>query len=195
MHSLLKNKFKSNNSVNTLTYKSSNFLMGKWKRNVITNPIEYLKKCSFNVIRIFANPFYPGSLEKHFSSTEKISKVKVEIKNYFNNLQLFNLIKYFMFGDARFYLLTFTINLLGILIFLSWFILNLCILYNKKFEFYKINSLFFLSNLIILYQISMCIFVFFMPIYNTNIFISYIISISFAYNELKKLDQKKLLSF
>ena len=64
---LLKNKFKSNNSVNTLTYKSSNFLMGKWKRNVIINPIEYLKKCSFNVIRIFANPFYPGSLEKHFS--------------------------------------------------------------------------------------------------------------------------------
>ena len=195
MHELVARKYVSDSNINTLTYESSQILLKQWKNNIINAPFQYLKKCSFNIIRIFANPFYPGSLEKHFSSSEKISKVKIKIKYYFNSLELVNLIKYFTYGEAKFYLLTFTINLLGVFIFFSWAILNLFILYKKKFNFYKINMLFLLSNLIILYQISMCIFVFFMPIYNTNIFISYIISISFAYNELKKFDQKKLLFF
>ena len=195
MHELLIKKQVSYSNVNTLTYESSQILLNQWKNNIINSPFEYLKKCSFNIIRIFANPFYPGSLEKHFSSAEKITKVKIKIKYYFNNLQLINLIRYFTIGEAKFYLITFTINLLGVFIFFSWVIFNLFILYKKKVNFYKINILFLLSNLIILYQISMCIFVFFMPIYNTNIFISYIISISFAYNELKKFDQKKLLFF
>jgi hypothetical protein len=185
MHSLLKNKFKSNNSVNTLTYESSNFLMEKWKRNVITNPTEYLKKCGFNMIRIITNPFYPGNLEMYFSKSNEISIIKNNIKNLFNNLKIVELIKYFLFGDARFYLITFIINAFGVILFLTFIALNFYLFIKQKFKICLTNPLVLFSNFIIIYQLLMCVLVFFMPIYNTNIFLSYIISISCTLNKIK----------
>jgi hypothetical protein len=191
MKSLLQH-YTGKSKVNTLTYDSDKFLMKTWKNFVLEDPLEYTKKCIFNYIRLSSMPFYPGSLEKNFSNEIEIDKVKVKIKYYYDNLKYKNLLNYFILGDAKFYMVTFFINLIGIFIFFYFMVLNSMFLFNKiSYEIFN-NTLFVFSNSIVMYQIFMCVFVFHMPIYNTNVIIFYLISISFlSFYYKKKINYDK----
>ncbi len=177
MKYLLQQKFKTS-SVNSLSYESNIFLMNTWVNLVKNNPIEYLKKCIFNIVRLTTTPFYPGSIEKNFSKNSNFEEIKVKAKELFNTTSYFKLSKFLTIGSGNIFVLAFIFNLLGVFIFLSFILLNV-LLMNKGFYYnlYK-SPIFLFSNIIILYQIILNVLVFHMPIYNTNVILLYLISIS-----------------
>jgi hypothetical protein len=186
MYSYLKKEFPSKNT-NSLAYEEDKFLFKSWKSLVLNNPKEYFKKCFYNCYRVIRNPFYVGNLETLVVENARNKyNVKEKLKKLLDKGDLNNIIKYIFLGAGSIYITSFFINLFSIYIFLLFFyyLLRASSKVNIKNDYVSTIIL-----LLILYQNLMSIFVFFMPIYNTNLYIFYLFGI--FYYRSKLIDYSK----
>ena len=177
MKSILEKRLNSKN-VNSLSYESNIYLMNEWKKNVFKNPLEYIKKCGFNIFQLFTTPFYSGSIEKMFANETELNKIKRNIKYLYVNYNIIKLIKYILFDKGSIYVSNFFLNLLGVIFFLVFSFTLILLLIKKSLLTLLKNPFYKISIFIILYQITMNVMVFHMPIYNSNIILFYVFALS-----------------
>jgi hypothetical protein len=184
MYSLIYNKYKSKNA-KSLNFNENKFLIEQFILLVKNDPFEYLKKCTYVFYRIIRTPFYTGSLEKYFASENKINDIKIKIKFMLDNFNFVDLFKYVLLGEGLIYLSSGLINIFSIIIFTSflYYALKLIICINYR----KIDIIVITVTSLILFQLALSLFAFYMPIYNTNLYIFYIFSIFYIKNKLSNI--------
>lgn len=181
MYSLIYNKYK-NKTAKSLNFNENKFLIKEFISLVKKDPYEYLKKCTYVFYRIVRTPFYTGSLEKHFANESKINTIKIKIKQMLDNFNFLDLLKYVIMGEGLIYLSSALFNIFSIIIFISflYFALKFIMLTNYK----KIDIIVITISSLILFQLALSVFAFYMPIYNTNLYIFYIFSIFYIKHKL-----------
>jgi hypothetical protein len=187
MYKELSNHFKNKANLNSLAYSEDKFLINKWKTLVLNNKIEFSKKCIYNIYRIIRTPFYVGNLETLFivSNAEK-NVVKERIKVMLDEGNIWSILQLVFFGSGRFYLVSLILNFFSISFFLVFIFYFLKALLNKLL----LSNYLSLGLLgLILYQNLMSIFVFYMPIYNTNIYLIYLLAIIYFREKLLTLSK------
>jgi hypothetical protein len=181
MYSLIYNKYKNNNA-KSLNFNENKFLTEQFILKVKNDPYEYFKKCTYVFYRILRTPFYTGSLEKYFASEDKIKEIKIKIKYMLDNFNFADLLKYVILGEGLIYLASALINIFSIIIFISFLYLVLKFILFIKFK--KIDIIVITIASLILFQLALSVFAFYMPIYNTNLYLFYIFSIFYIKNKL-----------
>ena len=172
MKSYLIKSFGKNNA-NSLSYEQNKYLLKKWKELVLKNPIEYSKKCLTNAEKIIKMPFYVGNLENIYDNSNK-NFIKKKIRGLTNERDYFQLIKYIFIGEGSIFLISFFLNAFSISLY-SIFILLMLLMFIKNYIFDS-----FVSKLILIcftYQLALSIFTFYLPIYNSNLYLIYILGI------------------
>ncbi len=187
MYTELRNHFPQK-TPNSLAYEENKYLMKKWKDLVLESPTEYIKKCLFNCYRIFRTPFYIGNLET-LTDIDNVNKniIKEKLKKLLDNGKFIEIIRFLFFERGSIYLTTFFLNIFSISFFFVF------IFYFIRSIFYKCVINDFLSLIILIlifYQNLMSIFVFYMPIYNSNLYLIYLLGI--FYFQSKVLYKSKL---
>ncbi len=179
MKELLQKKFGAN--ANSLNYESDKFLLKQWKNNVRNHPFEYAKKCLYNIFMILKSPFYCGNVIYNFYSSEEISAIKTEInksETFISRIKT-KLAKY---GGYLFIQLFF--NLLGQIVFFMFIIYFIKYFFAQWRNFFSDPFGIILISLI-LYQLSLCVFTFFMTIYLSNVYLIFIFLIVYYRDKYK----------
>ena len=195
MRLLLKDKF--GDSISSVEYKADVFLKKQWFESIRNDPGEYIKKACFNVFQVFRSPFYIGDIEKsNFTTnftTKKHEMLRERIKNNLNHLELNKLLK--LFFSSKNYILFFPllINIWGILIFSMYIYFQIRFLLRKKLSVFS-DPVAIIFSTIIFYQLALIIFTYFMPSYNSNTYIIYVILIIYCQSEIRKPITQNILA-
>ena len=146
------------------------------------NPKEWVKKCLFASRLLVLDPFYVGNVgnfqQNKISNINEIREIEALFYS-FNFSEISSLIKNTKWEinlkELFQLMVTLYTKVFGIIVFISFLIIFLIsVLYNIfKRTFY--NRLEQLLCLIILYQMSISIFAFHMPVYNSSIYIFYLL--------------------
>ena len=172
--------------------KSTDYLVDKFLKKtfiefVFQDPLEWMKKCLYSFKLLFLDPFYVGNLgDFRMSSDSYIKDLRLAENAFysFNFLKSYNLLLKVSgkLSFKSFIILVFTSlsKVIGYLIFYVSLILVLI-----KLKHFKNISLIIMGT-IILYQLAISIFVFHMPVYNTSIYLIYLILTSILYIEKKE---------
>lgn len=183
MYSYLKREFPQEN-VYSLSFKENKYLQKKFLELVINDPFEFVKKCGYNTYRLVRTPLYTGNLETFFRDKSIDKKlVKNKIKFYLNNFNFIDLLNYVFFQEGKSFIISGIINTLSVVFFLLFLIQFFRFYVKVIFRFNFFNYLLFL---IFLYQISLSVFSFHMPIYNMNIYLFYLFGLFYFTDNLKK---------
>ena len=197
MMGFLKNEFKQDTILKlrfgaptSFSYSTNEFLKKKFIRLVLDNPWEWIKKCIYSIRLILFDPFYVGnvadfqhndvsnigeirSLEEavYQLDFEQSYKILVETNWSFTTKEIFQI------------LITILAKLIGLAIFITSVItISLTILKYPKSIFSESTLL--LSYLILTYQLSISVFAFHMPVYNSSIYLIYLIILTLLFNKL-----------
>ena len=144
------------------------------------NPREWLKKCLFASRLLILDPFYVGNVgnfqKNKISNIKEIRKMEALFYSFkFKEVsRIINNTKWIM-SFKELFQISFTVytKIFGILVFLYFLIvsfLSTLMLINRKSFYSKIETL---LMIMIFYQISISIFAFHMPVYNSSIYIIY----------------------
>ena len=162
--------------------KENKYLEEVFIKNIKQNPVEWIKKCFYAARLLILDPFYVGNVGNF--QQNKISNIYEirELENLIYNLNIseslyllkntkwnFNLKELFQI------IITIYTKIFGIVIFISSVIILIIATLNrlkKKLFFDNVETLMILC---ILYQISISIFAFHMPVYNSTLYIIYIL--------------------
>ena len=181
MKGLVKEKFGLKG--NSLNFQENRYLIKQWKDNVTKHPIEYAKKCVYNMIKVIITPFYTGNVECYFYSFKELTDVKIELKNSLSTFSFSSIIRiastkylYYIFIQVIFNL----INLIVFITFITSFIKYLLVIRFRLFNNYL--SLVLLS--IILYQLGLCIFAYYLPIYLSNVYLIFVFLVVYFYDTI-----------
>tara|TARA_B100001175_G_scaffold317794_1_gene336496 strand:+ start:4675 stop:5922 length:1248 start_codon:yes stop_codon:yes gene_type:complete len=181
MKKIIEKEFGEN--ISSVSYNSNDLLKRKFLEFILKNPLEWFKKCFYSLRLIFFDPFYVGNVGDF--QKNGISNIK-EIRSFEDAIYRLDYSKTFSilnstewnFSKKEIFELMITIltKVIGIIIFFLTVILVL-----KKLFKYRLKAFFDYNTsvciLLILYQISISIFAFHMPVYNTSIYLIYIILI------------------
>ncbi|MAD12203.1 MAG: hypothetical protein CMC04_05725 [Flavobacteriaceae bacterium] len=180
MKDLLKVEFKDKD-VSSVSFTANKFLINEFKRLVLEDPVEWIKKCFYSFRLLLLDPFYVGNVGNF--QKNKISNIQ-EIRNLESAVYRFKFKESYkivantkwLFSKKEIFQLIITI--LTKLIGLSLFFCSLIII---LYSFLKIPRKIFddgivtSSILIIAYQVSISILAFHMPVYNTTIYLIYLV--------------------
>ena len=150
----------------SLTLKSNILLMQEFKKLISKDPYEYIKKCIHNAKSFFIMPFYIGDFHKDLKNSTNFTFVKNEIKN--NN---FILAARLLYNNWRIeYSIAFFLYIIGLIVMIL-FIFNSSYFFIELFSFKKLDYISLFIFITTLYQFSLNVFAYNLPIYTTNIFI------------------------
>ena len=190
MRQTLIDKFKTTHPPPFVSYSENTFLVEKFSQMISQNPFEWLKKCLFAFRLLILDPFYVGNVGNfQKNGIANIKEIRALEKNIYNfNYEKSSSILFntrWEFSSKEIFQIIFTIitKIIGFLIFISALI---SIFYGFiKYRFSIFNDIiFYLCFLIIGYQCAISIFAFHMPVYNTSIYLIYLIIISLSFNKL-----------
>lgn len=162
-------------------FKEDAFLKKKYFEYVKRDPTEYLKKCLFSTRLLFFDPFYVGNVgnfqQNKISNVKEIRELEtlayqLKIEEFFNLIKVTN----WKFSLKEIFQLVITIytKLIGIILFSFFVFITMLSIVKLKFsEFFKPIPLILI--LIIFYQISISIFAFHMPVYNSVSYVFYLL--------------------
>jgi hypothetical protein len=171
MYSYLNKEF-PNTVNNSLAHKENKFLLSKFLELIKNDPLEYTKKCIYNLFRLVRTPLYTGNLETlSKNNLNEIKYVKAKIKDHLNNFEMLELVKFVTLGEGSLFIVSGIFNIISVIFFLFFLIQFSRFIALKIFEFNFLNYLLFL---LFAYQISLSVFAFHMPIYNMNIYLMYL---------------------
>ena len=146
------------------------------------DPIEWIRKCAYAARLLVLDPFYVGNVGNF--QQNKISNIDEirQIESYFYNFKFKNIYKLILstnwkIDTKEIFQLLYTIytKIFGIIVFSSFlitFLLSLLQIIKRKII--PSNEEILLS-IIIFYQIAISIFAFHMPVYNSTIYIIYLL--------------------
>lgn len=172
--------------ISSLNYQADIFLKKKWFEYIKKNPNEFLKKNLFQIYQIIRSPFYVGDVGRNYFTQEEHEYLRKEIKENLNDFNLINLIRLFLHGKNKILLLPLLINIWGITIFCLCIFLQLRYFIQKRVLVLS-DPFFIIYSSIIFYQLALMTLSFFMPSYNTNIYVIYITQIVYLISR-KNLD-------
>lgn len=163
-------------------FEENEFLKKEFFKRAQEDPFEWIKKCLYSIRLITFDPFYVGNVGNF--QQNKISNIN-EIRilenlvyqlNFKDSYDLIRATKWrFSFKEILQLVFTIYTKLIGIIIFsFSIFIYMISIL---KFmtQKYKLNKIDIILFLCIMYQLAISIFAFHMPVYNTSMYLLYIL--------------------
>ncbi len=182
MHQLLREQ-QGDKYVGSLNYDANQILMQEWKKRVIENPGEFLKKCFYVQSLYFLEPFTHGQLYANFTTTENWNNKKYIIKQDVLELRFGNVMSQFFNSGYLWIILIVAITAI-IINLLFWFYLI-----KRLFKIFKIlinSKLFIIAISVIGYQVLLQTVGYYMSYYNTNAFLFYIILLSVFIGEFKK---------
>ena len=189
MHKALVYEFQTE-EVNSVGYDENKFLIQEFKKNVMKNPSEWIKKCLFAFRLLLLDPFYVGNVGDF--QKNGISNI-IEIRAIEESLYRFEFeksISIFMntqwrFASKELIQITITVltKIIGLMIFITSLISILYLLIKSRGQVLK-DGILFLSILLIGYQIAISVFAFHMPVYNNTIYLIYIILIVLFYEKI-----------
>jgi len=189
MDEVLNEKFK-NKIYSSIGYEENQYLKKVFFSYVKEFPFEWLKKCANSMKLIFLDPFYVGNVgdfqKNGISNIIEIRELEssvyqLDFKNAYQIIQN----THWKFSVKEILQLSFTIltKVIGLIIFSVAILSGLYVLFYKSKWYFKTQTNFLLS-ILILYQITISVFVFHMPVYNTSIYLVYLIFISLILNEI-----------
>jgi len=144
------------------------------------NPNEWLRKCLFASRLLVLDPFYVGNVGNF--QQNKISNINEirELEGLFYSFKFSEITRLINntdweinFKEFSQLLVTIYTKIFGILIFISFLIIFLITVLQNIYKGRFYNKLEQLLGIIILYQISISILAFHMPVYNSSIYIIY----------------------
>ena len=189
MDEILNDKFKHKNFSSTEYYEDQ-YLKKVFFKLIKDFPVEWLKKCSNNIKLIFLDPFYVGNVgdfqKNGISNIHEIraledSVYRLDFKNIYQITKNTNW--GFSLKEMSQLFVTILTKAIGIIIFLLTILNGIYILFYKTKWYFK-SPTYFILSLLIVYQITLSIFVFHMPVYNTSIYLIYLVIIAFMINEI-----------
>lgn len=189
MHQTLLDEFETDQVIST-GYSENKFLKEEFKKIIILNPIEWLKKCLFAFRLLVLDPFYVGNVgdfqKNGISNIKEIRSLEESIYN-FNYKKTYSLIldtKWeFSIKEILQIMMTILTKIIGFLLFILTFMLFFYSLIKSKSKIFK-DRVLFLCFLIIGYQCAISVFAFHMPVYNTSIYLIYVILFVFLLDEI-----------
>ena len=144
------------------------------------NPNEWLRKCLFASRLLVLDPFYVGNVGNF--QQNKISNINEirELEGLFYSFKFSEITRLINntdweinFKEFSQLLVTIYTKIFGILIFISFLLVFLITVLQNIYKGIFYNKLEQLLGIIILYQISISILAFHMPVYNSSIYIIY----------------------
>ena len=189
MDEVLNEKFK-NKIYSSIGYEENQYLKKVFFSYVKGFPFEWLKKCANSIKLIFLDPFYVGNVgdfqKNGISNIIEIRELEssvyqLDFKNTYQIIQN----THWKFSIKEILQLSFTIitKVIGLFIFSAAILSGLYILFYKSKWYFKTQTNFLIS-ILILYQITLSVFAFHMPVYNTSIYLVYLIFLSLILNEI-----------
>ncbi len=181
--------FKSDN------HREDIFLKQKFKEYVIKNPGEWVKKCFYAFRLLALDPFYVGNVgnfqQNKISNIKEIRKLEsnfYEMK-FKENLSLIKQTKWdFSYAEVFQLIITVYTKIYGIMLFAAFLIFLLIVAVKSKFK-NILNSVDVILLIIIGYQMSISIFAFHMPVYNTSIYIFYLLMTNLLFQKYLSIKQ------
>ena len=179
MKEIIEDEFGEN--ISSVSYNSNNILKKKFLKFILKNPLEWFKKCFYSLRLVFFDPFYVGNVgdfqKNGISNINEIRSFENAVYqfDYYKTLNILNNTKW-DFSEKEIFALVITVftKIIGIAIFFLTITLLLVRLFKYKFKSLFDSDMNF-CKLLIFYQISISIFAFHMPVYNTSIYLIYII--------------------
>ncbi|PWH11089.1 hypothetical protein DEJ39_02005 [Bacteroidetes bacterium SCGC AAA795-G10] len=201
MAEIIKKEF-DDEDISTVDFKANKFLLNEFKKLVILNPSEWIKKCFFSLRLILLDPFYVGNVanfqKNEISNIDGIRSLEKSVYNFdFKSATEIILKTKWSFSVKEIFQMIITIltKIIGVFTFI--FFLGLTIIrFSKYAGTVFLCPIISLSYLLIIYQVSISLFAFHMPVYNTSIYLIYLISIvllfekTFLSNNIQLLKNK-----
>jgi len=189
MKGFLINEFKQD-TISTVSYQSNEFLKKEFLRLVLNNPWEWIKKCVYSIRLILFDPFYVGNVaDFQHNDVSNIGEIRSleEAVYQFDFHQSYKILieTNWLFSKKEIFqiLITILTKLIGLIIFIATVLATLLtILKYPKMIF--TDSALSLSYLLLGYQLSISIFAFHMPVYNSSIYLIYLILLILVINKL-----------
>ena len=189
MDSILGSKFRERSYLST-RYNEDQYLKKVFFSFIKESPLEWLKKCSYNLRLILMDPFYVGNVGNfQLNGISNIKEIRaLENAVYqFDTKGIFQIInnttwKFSLFEIFQLIITSLT-KIIGIILFVITILSGLYLFFFKR-NWFLIKSTNFLLMTLILYQLSLLIFVFHMPVYNTTIYLIYLIIFSLMLDEI-----------
>ena len=189
MDEVLNEKFK-NKIYSSIGYEENQYLKKVFFSYMKEFPFEWLRKCANSIKLIFLDPFYIGNVgdfqKNGISNVIEIRELEssvyqLDFKNAYQIIQN----THWKFSIKEILQLSFTIitKVIGLFIFSAAILSGLYILFYKSKWYFKTQTNFLIS-ILILYQITLSVFAFHMPVYNTSIYLVYLIFLSLIFNEI-----------
>jgi len=189
MHQALVNEFQTE-EVKSVGYDENKFLIQEFKKMVIKNPAEWIKKWLFSFRLLLLDPFYVGNVgdfqKNGISNIIEIRALEESVYqfDFEKSISIFlNTQWQFTFKELIQITVTVLTKIIGLLIFITSFILILYLLIKSSGQILK-DGVLFLSILIIGHQIAISVFAFHMPVYNNTIYLLYVILIVLFYEKI-----------
>jgi hypothetical protein len=168
----------------TVGHKADAVLRKEWKKRVLAEPSEYIKKCLFNIYSLFTRPFTHGEVYRKFIKEEgKIIELKGHLKKDIQNFAIVDLAVKVFKKEYLGFTVSIAFNIFAIALFIILLFFFLKGLFIFKLEIFN-NPLLYISYSIIAYQITLQTLVYYLPNYHTNVLLFYIIiAIMVIYND------------
>tara|TARA_B110000027_G_scaffold133287_1_gene161386 strand:+ start:504 stop:1982 length:1479 start_codon:yes stop_codon:yes gene_type:complete len=180
----------------SFSYSSNEFLKKKFTSLVLDNPWEWIKKCIYSLRLLILDPFYVGNVaDFQHNDVSNIGEIRTLEKAVyqFDFHQSYKILieTNWLFSTKEIFeiLITILTKLIGLAIFITSVVtISLTILKYPKSIFN--DSTLLLSYLLLAYQLSISVFAFHMPVYNSSIYLIYLIILTLFFNKLFSIKQK-----
>lgn len=179
MAKILKNNYGENYKSDE--FNENNFLKKEFLKRIKEYPFEWINKCFFAFRLLLLDPFYVGNIgsfqQNQFSNVQEIRKLESYIYSFkFKEAKelVFNTNWKFTNKEVFQFIYTLYSKCLGILLFFSFLITFILSIYKFGLNLFK-DKIILLLSLTVVYQISISVFAFHMPVYNTTIYIVYLL--------------------
>ena len=189
MKGSLINEFKQD-TISTVSYSSNEFLKKEFLRLVFNNPLEWIKKCFYSFRLLILDPFYVGNVgdfqKNGISNINEIRALEEAVYKFDFHMSYKIVTKTnWSFSKKEIFqiLTTLMTKFIGLIIFTSTLLTTLLtILKCPKIIF--ADSTLLLSYLLLSYQLFISIFAFHMPVYNSSIYLIYLILLILVFDKL-----------
>ena len=159
----------------TVGHKADSVLRKAWKTRVMEEPIEYVKKCLFNIYSLFTRPFTHGEVYRKFHQEEdRIIELKRALKEDIHDFALIALTKKLFKKEYFGFMISVGLNISSIVLFMILLYSFFKGIFLFRLELFN-DLILFISYSIIAYQITLQTLVYYLPNYHTNVLLFYII--------------------
>ncbi len=169
----------------TTTYQSDSLLKKEWFNKITTDPGEYIKKCIYNFLSVFVQPFAEGDGFKKSLSEEDLTAIREKMRRMqFNSLAVL----FWQKATPALLISVFT-AIWGILLHLAFWVVMARNIRKLPGLFGK-NKLLLVSFIFIFYQIALLAAGYFHRNYNTNIYMLYVVVLLILFHRTSAREKK-----